>query len=231
MSFQPPFLRPRRRLTGLAVTLALHLLVVYFWSRPHEPRLESDSTDPQRIQWVTVPAPRPVKAKPVAAREPAPAPVSRTAAPVVTHTPPAAVTEPDAAPQPVVEAPPAPRVEDMMRQARKDLGRIDKELQKEFPGARIKAPPDSPQIRLVKGIEHAAEMAPPKWYEANKVQEIIDPGGYGRRRYRVITANGTYCITVESNHAPDGIDTMKNGIKPKLTTCPEHETPSNPQKW
>lgn len=85
----------------------------------------------------------------------------------------------------------------------------------------------SPQMaawkRFEKGIERAAELAPPRPGEAPKIEEIIDPGGYGRRRYRVISATGTYCITYESNHAPDGLDSMANGIKPKITACPKDE--------
>jgi hypothetical protein len=88
----------------------------------------------------------------------------------------------------------------------------------------------SPQMdawkRFEKGIERAAELAPPRPGEAPKIEEIIDPGGYGRRRYRVISATGTYCITYESNHAPDGLDSMANGIKPKITTCPKDEQPA-----
>lgn len=80
--------------------------------------------------------------------------------------------------------------------------------------------------RFEKGIERAGELAPPRPGEAPKIEEIIDPGGYGRRRYRVISATGTYCITYESNHAPDGLDSMANGIKPKITTCPKDEQPA-----
>lgn len=91
----------------------------------------------------------------------------------------------------------------------------------------------SPQMdawkRFEKGIERAGELAPPRPGEAPKIEEIIDPGGYGRRRYRVISATGTYCITYESNHAPDGLDTMANGIKPKITTCPKDEQPATRQ--
>ena len=83
--------------------------------------------------------------------------------------------------------------------------------------------------RFEKGIEQAGEMAPPRAGEAPKIQEIIDPGGYGRRVDRVITSTGTYCITYESNHAPDGIDSMQNGIKPKITTCPKDWQPASKQ--
>ena len=82
-----------------------------------------------------------------------------------------------------------------------------------------------------RGMQEASDMAPTKLYEAPKVTEIIDPGGYGRRRYRVVGARGTYCITVESNHAPDGIDSMQHGIKPKRTNCPPHEQAATKQDW
>jgi hypothetical protein len=57
-------------------------------------------------------------------------------------------------------------------------------------------------MKLERGIARAAELAPNKWYQAPKTEEIIDPGGYGRRRYRVTTALGTCCVTYESNHGP-----------------------------
>jgi hypothetical protein len=83
--------------------------------------------------------------------------------------------------------------------------------------------------RFQKDIVRAGEMAPPRAGEAPKIEEIIDPGGYGRRVYRVIGAAGTYCITYESNHAPDGLDSMSNGIKPKITTCPKDGQPATTQ--
>lgn len=86
-------------------------------------------------------------------------------------------------------------------------------------------------MKLERGIEHAAELAPNRWYQAPKTQEILDPGGYGRKRYRVVGANGTYCVTYESNHGPDGRDTMRDGIQPKITNCPRHEAPAKAQKW
>ena len=80
--------------------------------------------------------------------------------------------------------------------------------------------------RFEKGIERAGEMAPPRAGEAPKIEEIIDPGGYGRRVDRVTTSTGTYCIVHESNHAPDGIDSLQNGIKPKIMTCPKDWQPA-----
>ena len=119
---------------------------------------------------------------------------------------------------------------DILQQARKDLGKISKELGKEFAGQKIKAPRNTAQTRLEQGIALAHELAPPKWYEAPKIKEIIDPGGYGRKRYRITTALGTYCITYESNHAPDGIDVISKGMQQKRTSCPENELPPTTQE-
>lgn len=234
MRFQPPFLHNDRRLAGLAATVALHLALLYGWHLARLSPTTADEANAPGIQWVKVLPPRPVEHAPAPAvthELVKPKAAAPRQVPLPAHTPPAIVATPAAIAGPAAEAAPARSAAEMMQQAKKDLGKIDKELRKEFPGARIKAPPDSPQIRLVKGIEEAAELAPPKWYEQAKVKEIIDPGPYGRKRYRVITAFGTYCATYESNHAPDGIDSMKNGIKPKFTNCPKNEAPATKQNW
>lgn len=119
----------------------------------------------------------------------------------------------------------------MLDRARSAVGEIDRGLQEANKSKLIRAKPVSTQMRLERAMQKAHDMAPNKWYEAPKVTEIIDPGGYGRRRYRVVGANGTYCITVESNHAPDGIDTMQHGIKPKLTNCDADEQAATKQDW
>lgn len=232
MRFPPPLLRHDRRLAGLAATVALHLALLLGWHATREDAPEPERDEAARIQWVRIAPPRPVRKSPPTPAAARPA-ATRHAAPAITQRPPASAPDPKHVTDtvPAAEAAPERSAADMMAQARKDIGKIDQALRKQFPLRGIQAPPDSPQIRLVKGIELAAELAPPKWYEPAKMQEILDPGGYGRRRYRVITSSGTYCITMESNHAPDGIDSMKNGIKPKLTTCPAHEAPATTQKW
>ena len=242
MTLQLPYLRHDQRFTGLAATLALHLLVLASWYL-NKSTVDTVDEDQETIQWVNIEPTRRVEPTPEAPKPheraaPAPAPPRKAAAAV--PKPALAVTEPDAVAPPAPEAPAAPlaqpaqdtpSVDDMLQRARKDIGKIDKDLRKEFPGARIKAPKDSPQLRLARGIEHAAEMAPPKWYEPAKVKEIIDPGPYGRRRYRVVTAFGTYCTTYESNRSPDGRDVMQKGPTPKHTNCPEHEQPATTQKY
>jgi hypothetical protein len=231
MNFSSPAPGHQRRLAGLAAALALHLALWYGWRLSHQ-HMKVDAADAERIEWVTIKPPRPVKSIAVAAK-----PVVRTPSPRQRHAPAPAphvqapAEEPRVVASPAADAPPQRSAADMMAQARKDLGKIDKELQKEFPGPRIKAPPDSPQIRLEKGIELANELAPPKWYEPAKIKEIIDPGGTGKKRYRVITSSGTTCWTYDSNRSPDAIDKLMNGSRPKVTNCPEHEQPATTQKW
>ncbi|MFL6657854.1 MAG: hypothetical protein ACJ8GW_07285 [Massilia sp.] len=225
-----------RRIAGLAATLLLHLALLFAWKASHQTTAELDDSKQVRLAWINVPLPRksvpPEQAKPKPVPQPHINSATRPAAPEreIRAAPAASATPELVNPTTAPAAPAAPRAADIMRGAMRDLGGIDKELKKEFPGPLIKAPRNTPLSRMEQGMEHAAEMAPPKWYEAPKVTEIIDPGGYGRRRYRVITANGTYCVTYESNHAPDGLDTMKNGIKPKITNCPPEEQPATIQK-
>jgi hypothetical protein len=149
-----------------------------------------------------------------------------------THVPPPSLDEerPAALTLSAAPAQEAPRLIDRLEQAKDELGKIDAAIRRERRGL-ISAPPDSPELRMQRKMAQAADLAPNKWYQAPKVTEILDPGGYGRKRYKVAGALGTYCVTVESNHAPDGLDTMKNGIKPKLTNCPEHEQAATNQEW
>lgn len=225
--------RQARSLTGIGISLAVHALLIGAWqlSRTVQP---PDDGAAQRVQFLRLlPAPAPAPDRPASA--PAPAPATRPrAAPARTQPaePPPAPAETIALPAPqTAEAPAAPSARDMLRDAKAAVGAIDRALRKENPGRGIHAPVETAQMKLERGIEHAAEMAPNKWYEAPKTQEILDPGGYGRKRYRVITAKGTYCLTYESNHGPDGRDTMRDGIPPKMTNCPPHEEPAKAQKW
>ncbi len=219
----------RSRLPALFATFAIHIALFAAWQLAR-PRVPADSDAPRRaialLRMVAPPAARPAPPKAVPTARPA-APAPRHAAP----PPSAAAAAAAVVPAIVAPEPPAASVADILHNAKRDIGRIDQDLRKAHPGQPIKAPPDSAQIRLASGIAHAAEMAPPRWFEAPKTSEIIDPGGYGRKRVRVITANGTYCVTYESNHAPDGRDVIRNGPAQKTTNCHEHEQPATRQKW
>lgn len=231
MNNQTTFSDNLRHFPALAATLALHLALVLLWQhlRRHE---DVSVAEPSWVDWLNVTLPKQATPPVAAPLSPTPNTERRALQRQTTEaTPPPArqatapgsqaLEAPVAANEnPAHEAPALPSAGDMLQRARKDLAGITKDLKKEFPGARITAPLNTAQARLEKGIEEAAELAPPKWYEAAKIKEIKDAGGYSRRRYRVITSDGTHCVTYESNHAPDGIDTMQKGIKPKVTSCP-----------
>jgi hypothetical protein len=221
-------LQSDRKVVILALTAALHLGLFYCWLHarrlvPPQPQDRSPA-----IQWLWLKPPAPVeRQRSVPKAETAPGPRAHTSAPAQASIAP---TAPQAAPA-VSNPAPAESAEDMLEQARRDVGRVYGQLKKERSKGFISAPQDTAQKRFERGMAEAADLAPNKWYEAPKTQEIIDPGGYGRKRYRVVGAGGTYCVTYESNHAPDGLDTMRNGIRPKITNCPPHEQPATKQEW
>lgn len=250
MRNQPTDYQPNHRLQGVLATIVVHAALVLCWLLARQPGADTDRTPRQAIAWVNVrpdaavapPQPLAARTEPVVRRPPVAAHVTLTPH----FTPVTPVRSAPATAEARAEAPPdAPAVEpaaqvpapatksayDMLQQARRDIGKIDQEIKKEFPEQHIKKPLDTPQARLEKGIELANELAPPRWYEAAKVKELIDPGGYGRRRYRVITAHGTFCMTYESAHSPDGRDPMTRNTAPKLTNCPPHEEPAKAQQW
>jgi hypothetical protein len=128
-----------------------------------------------------------------------------------------------------VAAPAADPAPGLAERARKAAGAVDRALRKEN-RPYIVAPPDSPQIRLRKGIEAAADMAPNAWYQAPKIAELVNNTGDGRHHTRVISGGGTYCI---NERAPtESIDTIETlGKQSPHLTCPAHETPASAQEW
>ncbi len=223
-----------RRAAGLGATIALHLALIPLWQMANKPNPDGPEQPSRLMQWVDVIA-APRKAAQPEPKEPEPVPRTppeRKVAPPVRAI---AIAPPvPATPELVTAAPPeAPQqrsADDIMQQARRDMGKINKELKKEFPGPKIRAPVDTPQSRLVKGIELAHEMAPPKLWEAPKVQELTT-GFAGTRRYRVITGNGTYCITVGPTHTATGLTMNGNANAQRLTSCPRDELPATTQNY
>ena len=115
-----------------------------------------------------------------------------------------------------------------MDSARSSIGEIDRALRKERQPT-IVLPPDSPQIRLRRGIAHSHDMAPPRLWEAPKVVELVNNTGDGARRTRVITGRRTYCIT---ERAPvTNIEMIEMHGKLRLTNCPTDEEPAKQQEW
>jgi len=126
-------------------------------------------------------------------------------------------------------AAPSDATRDLVAQARRDAGAIDRALRKAR-NPYIVAPPDSPQIRMAQKFREAAALAPNRLWEAPKIVELVNDGGDGARRTRVLTAAGIYCITERS--PATSIDMIERHGKQRITNCGhEHEQPANPQEW
>jgi hypothetical protein len=247
MSTRSIFLLLGQRSPGAALVIGLHLAVLASLMRPSPPPVQRSQDWSAAIRIIATPAPPRPPALPLLPRL-LPASPERPAADSARHPSPAAAApaRPDspassgpalsdraatatAAASAFTAAPAARSADDILLQARCDLGSIDRQLRSERPQG-IVAPADTSQRRLDQAFDRAAAAAPGGLFEAPKVEEILDPGGYGRTRYRVVGATGTYCVTYESNRAPDGLDTMKNGIRPKTRTCPAFEQPPTVQQ-
>lgn len=231
---RPPRQDPDSRLAGLALTLLFHAALVAGWQQARKLRLPEQG-EADFVQWVRV-APRLPEAV-VAETAPdrprmqaAPRPIASSAAPAPAREAIAAPVpaEAVAAPAPTTE-PAAGTARQMIEQAMRDAGAMDRAVRKDSKPT-IVAPPDSPQIRMANKFREAAALAPNKWYEAPKIVELVNDGGDGARRFRVLTALGIYCITERS--PATSIDMIEKHGKQRITNCGhEHEQPANPQEW
>jgi len=225
------------RSAGLVATLLVHALLILAWQMARTLPAPVEGDDAAML-WLRVPPPVPriVVVPPVQAEA---APMLKSSArlrsvPVVQAETPMQTPVPIPVPAPVPDAPPVP-VESatpstaaIMDSARRSIGDIDRALRKERQPT-IVLPPDSPQLRLRRGIEHAREMAPPRLWEAPRVVELVNNTDDGARRTRVITGNGTYCLT---DRAPTtDVEMFEKHGKQRITTCPKDEEPARRQEW
>ena len=218
------------RSVGLAVMLLVHGLLMLAWQLARTLPAPVAGDDAAML-WLRVPVPRMVDVPPVrreaaatpkrsAPLRPMPAVQAETPAP---EPRPADVPAPEAPAEPITSSTAA-----IMDSARRSIGDIDRALRKERQPV-IVLPPDSPQLRLRRGIEHAREMAPPRLWEAPRVVELVNNTGDGARRTRVITGNGTYCLT---DRAPTtNVEMIEMHGKQRFTTCPKDEEPARQQEW
>jgi hypothetical protein len=224
---------PDRRLAGVAITVLVHVLLLLGWTMAR--RLPMPEGAARAMQWINLPAleprsaPRPAKepAAPPAAvrRQSLPAPVRAAPAPTAA---PAMTLAPPPAPVQSAEPPAPPFAETVMERARRSAGAVDRAMRKEN-RPYIVAPLDSPEIRMRRGMERAHAMVPPKLWEAPQVEELVNQTGDGARRTRVVTGNGTYCITERATNT--SIDTIERHGKLRLTNCPQHEDTATQQEW
>jgi hypothetical protein len=221
------------RSAGLAATLLVHALLILAWQMARTLPAPVAGDDAAML-WLRVPAPvprivvvPPVQAQAAPTRKPGtplrPVPAAQAETPMQTPVP---APVPDAPPVPVESA--IPSTAAIMDSARRSIGDIDRALRKERQPT-IVLPPDSPQLRLRRGIEHAREMAPPRLWEAPRVVELVNNTGDGARRTRVITGDRTYCLT---DRAPTtNVEMIEMHGKQRFTTCPKDEEPARQQEW
>lgn len=205
-------MKPQRqtRWPGLLLTGVAHVAAVYFLLQSQLvtdlPRAPRDT-----IQWllplpevevmrVAPPPSHRVKTQPAAPRR-----ISPVAEPVPARPIAAGESEPAPAPDDplarIQAEPHPPSTDNMLAQAKRDAGKIDKELRNTFPVAQPLPPPDSKQARLQRGFDAAREAVPPKWYQGARMVELSTPDGENKTRtYKIITALLPYCINI----FPDG---------------------------
>ena len=194
-----------RRAPGLLLIVLLHagLAYVIVQSRP---RLASDENLPQgpAISWLRHTLPAPPKPLPLPSIKPAAARVPRLPslpilAPVNRPLPAASVTQAPAPATPeAITVPPAPSAADILAQAKRDVGKIDRDLRKEFPQRGGEKFDDTGFKRMQQGFAEAYAAVPPKWYEASKIEEVGANEARGSRTYKITSALGTLCVTTRA---------------------------------
>ncbi len=241
-----------RRPTALALTLLVHVALLVGWQMSRPLTIPGGGPEParMRIQWIRLPPPAVPVAKPKPVDKPVQAarPPARAAAPMtpVTPQPAAPAVGPTTGPAPALPAPAAtesvdpqpitpqaapanaPSAADILKNARRDIGKIDRDLRKEN-NPYVVLPPDSPQLRMRRGMETARDLAPPQIWEAPKIEALVNDTGDGARRERVITGRRTYCVTDRGFNT--SIDMIEKHGKQRITTCPQHEQPATRQAW
>jgi hypothetical protein len=215
-------LQPSRFLAGLLITGLLHV-AIYVMFFGHQKKTEISDVRRDAIQWL-LPIARLASSRPPTARLPHPLDRPRKTEkavkatsgnisqgaieprPVAAESPSATADDPFALP----EVPHSPKPHDILQQARRDVGKIDRELRVTYPERAPIPGPDSKQMRLERGINAAHNAVPPKWYEGARIVELSTPDGENKTRtYKIVTALLTYCINIR----PDG--------KKSYTSCPD----------
>lgn len=237
-SYQPspyaPFFPRRvteRQVTGIAVTVLLHVALLGCWQLARTPAPVAADGPRRLIQWIDLPALMPrVVPQPLPARS-RPSHTERTRAvppPVTTAPEPPAATRPEATVPLSAEPVPAPSAATIREQALRSAGAVDRALRKEN-RPYIVAPLDSPQIRMRYKMERAHATAAPELWEAPVVEELVNQTGDGARRERVITGRRTYCVTERS--PATNVEMIERHGKIRITNCPQHEDIATQQAW
>ena len=201
------FAAPYRRAPGLLLIALLHLGLVHVLLQSRRQPANDDAPRGPAIQWLRQVAPLPVRprAVPVPRRAERPIIVRRAAPPAMSRpAPPAPIQVPlparqEAAPAlpPAADAamPARPGAADILAQAKRDVGKIDKDLRKEFPQGGGQKFEDTAFKRMQQGFADAYAAVPPKWYEASRIEEISADAKSGTRVYKITSALGSICVS------------------------------------
>ena len=191
-----------RRAPGLLLIILLHVGLAYVVLQSR-PRAVTDENLPQgpAITWLRYSAPAPPKPVPAAlpSAKPATARVPRLPMPVPISRPlPPPAAEPAPATPEAITAVAPPSAADILAQAKRDVGKIDKDLRKEFPQRGGEKFDDTGYKRMQQGFAEAYAAVPPKWYEASKIEEIGANEAKGSRTYKITSALGSLCVTTRA---------------------------------
>lgn len=137
--------------------------------------------------------------------------------------PPGAITVEDthyqpAAPGVATQLPAAsrPSAESMVEAAKRNAGKIDRELRKDAPPKDAAAAEPTMQQKLEMGL--APPAAPePRSPKETTMEDITLPNG--QRVTKVTGPNGTYCVTQISVGNTKGEDIMQKGAISRTTSC------------
>ncbi|GGC63286.1 hypothetical protein [Undibacterium terreum] len=209
----PMAARNSRRI-ALPVIIALHMLFVYFWmSARHHLKAEGADAEPLIMRFFS---PQP---KADAEPETRPQPVPRIKPeflppPVFVQAPEKILAPKEAAETKAVPAAQTPSATapaaDFTSSAMRGIGKIDRDLRKEFPRFEERAP-ESKQSKLEKGI--AAAGIP----QTTTMQERALPDG--SRITKVSGPAGSYCVMSGSVANNGGVDIMQRGVHNRTVNC------------
>jgi hypothetical protein len=218
-----------RRHVVLAAIAALHIGALLWWKGPHMPVRANSGTIFSELVFIAAPgidvapAPRPVPeaARPAARRSPKITAVPRTtvlqpnilppSAPTPGSLPaPQAITLPPPA-EPAPEPAPAVSADDILRKAKLSVGAIDRDLRRQSlnPADRIIA---RDETTLAARIGAAAKQ------HGTTVTESVAADG---TRITRVSGATTYCARMESNALTGGRDPFKDGVKTRVSSCPQ----------
>lgn len=207
--------------TALIAIVLVHILAIHFWSpaSQHQPA-RFIIRPPMAVRLLTLQSNENLsQVRPKKKQERINIPVKRHDAKTVPAQP-VSMTPPAVYIPPVsekTEAAGEPNHKDvdiaaMIRSAKRNIGKIDRELS----GERQKlyeAKPASLQSRLEKGISGAAKT------REDGIEETVLPDG--RRMTRVTRFGTVYCAYKENSAGlTGGRDTMSEGVRDKVTSCP-----------